>query len=196
MTGVILASHADPSQPESLAMSRDILIRPATPADAAAMAAIYNPYVLDSTISFEEEAVTVEDMVARLEKVQQQGLPWLVVELHDEVLGYAYATRWRVRHAYRYAVETSVYFAAEARGQGLGGRLYRSLLQALRSLGLHMAIAGIAQPNPPSIALHESLGFRQVATFHEVGWKAEHWLDVGYWELRLNEGPPAESGNA
>lgn len=190
MTGVILASHADPSQPESLAMSRDILIRPATPADAAAMAAIYNPYVLDSTISFEEEAVTVEDMVARLAKVEEYGLPWLVVELHGELLGYAYATRWRVRHAYRFAVETSVYFAAEARGQGLGGRLYRSLLQQLRSLGLHLAIAGIALPNPGSIALHQSLGFQQVATFHQVGWKADRWLDVGYWELRLNEGPP------
>ena len=191
MTGVILASHADPSPPESLAMSHDIQIRPATPVDAAAMAAIYNPYVLDSTISFEEEAVSVEDMVARLAKVEEHGLPWLVVELHGELLGYAYATRWRVRHAYRYAVETSVYFAPEARGQGLGGRLYRSLLQQLRSLGLHLAIAGIALPNAASVALHQSLGFEQAATFHQVGWKAERWLDVGYWELRLNEGPPA-----
>ncbi|NWK77535.1 arsinothricin resistance N-acetyltransferase ArsN1 family B [Aquitalea sp. LB_tupeE] len=172
-------------------MSCDILIRPATPADAAAMAAIYNPYVLNSTISFEEEAVTVEEMVARLDKVTEQGLPWLVAELNGELLGYAYATRWRVRPAYRYAVETSVYFAPEARGQGLGGRLYRSLLQQLRSQGLHLAIAGIALPNAASIALHQGLGFEQAATFHQVGWKAARWLDVAYWELRLNEGPPA-----
>lgn len=177
-------------------MSQDIQIRPATAHDAAAMAAIYRPYVLDSTISFEEQEVGAEEMAGRVAKVQQQGLPWLVVELHGEVLGYAYATRWRVRHAYRYSVETSVYFSAQARGQGLGGRLYRKLLQQLRDLGVHLAIAGIALPNPPSIALHESLGFRQVATFHEVGWKAGRWLDVGYWELRLNEGEPVVVENA
>lgn len=174
-------------------MSQDIHIRPATSGDAAAMAAIYNPYVLDTTISFEEQAVTVAEMAERLAKVQQQGLPWLVVELHGELLGYAYATRWRVRHAYRFAVETSVYFAPEARGQGLGGRLCRSLLQQLRALGVHLAIAGIALPNDASVALHEGLGFVQAATFHEVGWKAGRWLDVGYWELRLYAGPPPEA---
>ena len=171
-------------------MSQDIHIRPATAADAATITAIYNPYVLDTTISFEEQAVSTEEMAARIAKVQQQGLPWLVVELHGELLGYAYATRWRVRHAYRYAVETSVYFAPEARGQGLGSRLYRSLLQQLRDLGVHLAIGGISLPNAASAALHEGLGFRQVATFHEVGWKAGRWLDVGYWELKLHDGPP------
>jgi phosphinothricin acetyltransferase len=87
-------------------------------------------------------------------------------------------------------VETSGTLPPRRARQGLGGRLYRSLLQQLRSLGLHLAIAGIALPNPASIALHQSLGFEQVATFHQVGWKADRWLDVGYWELRLNEGPP------
>jgi phosphinothricin acetyltransferase len=196
MTGALLASTGALLLPEGIAMSQDIQIRPATAQDAAAMAAIYRPYVLDSTISFEEQEVSAEEMAERVAKVQQQALPWLVVELHGELLGYAYATRWRVRHAYRYSVETSIYFAAAARGQGLGSRLYRKLLQQLREQGVHLAIAGIALPNPPSIALHESLGFRQVATFHEVGWKAGRWLDVGYWELRLHEGVPAAAENA
>lgn len=196
MTGALLASISALPLPEGIAMSQDIQIRPATAQDAAAMAAIYRPYVLDSTISFEEQEVSAEEMAERVAKVQQQGLPWLVVELHGELLGYAYATRWRVRHAYRYSVETSIYFAAAARGQGLGSRLYRKLLQQLREREVHLAIAGIALPNPPSIALHEGLGFQQVATFHEVGWKAGRWLDVGYWELRLNEAVPATVENA
>ena len=190
MTGAFLAQHSSIIPPQTLSMSQDIHIRPATLADAASIVAIYNPYVLGTTISFEEQPVTVPEMAERIRKVGEQGLPWLVVELHGELLGYAYATRWRVRHAYRFAVETSVYFAAAARGQGLGSRLYRALLQALRALGVHMAIGGIALPNPASAALHEGLGFRQVATFHEVGWKAGRWLDVGYWELKLNDGPP------
>jgi len=190
MAGAIIASESGSTPQEAISMSQDIHIRPATAADATAIAAIYNPYVLDTTISFEEQAVSTEDMAERIAKVQQQGLPWLVVELHGELLGYAYATRWRVRHAYRYAVETSVYFAPEARGQGLGSRLYRYLLQQLRASGIHLAIGGIALPNDASVALHEGLGFCRVAIFHEVGWKNGRWLDVGYWELKLNDGPP------
>lgn len=195
MTGAFLAPPGSIIPSQTLSMSQDIHIRPATLADAASIVAIYNPYVLDTTISFEEQAVSEQDMAERMRKVDEQGLPWLVVELHGEVLGYAYATRWRVRHAYRFAVETSVYFAAAARGQGLGSRLYRALLQQLRARGVHMAIGGIVLPNEASVALHEGLGFRQVATFHEVGWKAGRWLDVGYWELKLNDGPPPGHGS-
>ena len=86
--------------------------------------------------------------------------------------------------------QSALSLTIKALEEGLGGRLYRSLLQQLRSQGLHLAIAGIALPNAASIALHQGLGFEQAATFHQVGWKADRWLDVGYWELRLNEGPP------
>ena len=99
--------------------------------------------------------------------------------------GYAYATKWRVRHAYRYSVETSVYVGAGHGRKGYGSALYGELLRRLRTSGCHLAIAGIAQPNEASVALHERMGFRKVAHFGEVGFKFGRWLDVGYWELRL-----------
>jgi phosphinothricin acetyltransferase len=118
--------------------------------------------------------------------VAQAGLPWLVAEQDGRLLGYAYATRWRVRPAYRTSVESSVYLGGEAAGRGLGSALYRALLDALRRLDVHMVIGGIAQPNERSVALHEKLGFRKVAHFSEVGRKFGRWIDVGYWELRLD----------
>jgi phosphinothricin acetyltransferase len=160
------------------------MIRPATPDDAAAIVAIYNHYIATTTISFEEHAVTAEEMAGRIRDVTAH-LPWLVHERDGQVTGYAYATKWRVRAAYRYSAETSVYVAAGQGGQGIGSALYKALLEELRGRGIHMAIGGIAQPNPASVALHESLGFEKVAHFKEVGRKFERWIDVGYWELRL-----------
>ena len=163
----------------------DILIRPATLDDAAAMCAIYNPYVASTTISFEEQPVAPGDMAGRIAGVHEAGLPWLVACDGDRLLGYAYATKWRARPAYRTSVESSVYLDAGASGRGLGAALYRALLDALRTRGVHMVIGGIAQPNARSVALHEKLGFRKVAHFSEVGRKFGRWVDVGYWELRL-----------
>ncbi len=160
-------------------------IRDATGEDAAAIAAIYNPYILDSTISFEEQAVTSEDMATRIAGVQDGGLPWLVLERDGVIAGYAYATKWRVRHAYRFSVETSVYLARGQGGRGGGTTLYETLLERLRAAGCHLAIGGIAQPNPASVALHEKLGYKKVAHFSEVGFKFDRWIDVGYWELKL-----------
>lgn len=162
-----------------------ISIRSATFDDAAAICAVYNPYVANTTISFEEEAVAPGDMARRMADVVQAGLPWLVAEENGRLLGYAYATKWRARPAYRTSVESSVYLDGAAAGHGLGTLLYRALLEALRELDVHMVIGGIAQPNAASVALHEKLGFRKVAHFSEVGRKFGHWVDVGYWELRL-----------
>lgn len=159
-------------------------IRPASSADAAAIAAIYNHYVASTTISFEEEPVSDDDMANRIASVGAK-LPWLVCEQDGVLLGYAYATPWRVRSAYRLSVESSVYVSPAHPRQGVGTRLYRALLEQLRARGLHMVIGGIAQPNEASVALHESLGFRKVAHFSEVGMKFGRWVDVGYWELKL-----------
>lgn len=153
--------------------------------DAAAIAAIYTRYVLESSISFEEAAVDGADMAGRIAEVQAAGLPWLVVRRAGELVGYAYATKWRARPAYRHAVETSVYLAPAAAAQGLGSLLYTALLDRLRRGGLHVAIGGIALPNPASIALHEKHGFEKVAHFREVGFKFGQWRDVGYWQLAL-----------
>jgi L-amino acid N-acyltransferase YncA len=163
------------------------MIRPVRPTDAAAICRIYNPYVLQTVVSFEEEAVTPEDMVQRIGKVESAGLPWLVLEEGDALAGYAYATPWKERPGYRYAVESSIYLAASAGGKGHGSRLYGELLAELRSRPLRTVIGGIALPNEASVGLHEKLGFHKVAHFERVGWKCGRWVDVGYWQLALSE---------
>jgi phosphinothricin acetyltransferase len=159
--------------------------RPADLTDAQRIVRIYNHYIADTTITFEERAVTAEEMQGRIRDVQSGGLPWLVVAEGDDILGYAYATQWRVRHAYRFSVETTVYLAPGRTRAGLGTALYQRLIEALRKAGMHVAIGGIALPNAASVRLHEKLGFEKVAHFKEVGFKMERWLDVGYWELTL-----------
>lgn len=160
-------------------------IRAASPKDAQAIAAIYNPYVLHSCITFEEVPVTADEITQRIAAVQVAGLPWLVAEDNGQVVGYAYAAPWRSRPAYRYAVESTVYLAPEAARRGVATRLYGELTALLRKTGYHAVIAGIAQPNERSVALHEAYGFVKVAHFPEVGFKFGKWLDVGYWQLLL-----------
>jgi L-amino acid N-acyltransferase YncA len=166
-------------------MNSEALIRPAAPADAPQICAIYNPYVLETVISFEEEAVKASDMAKRVADVQAGGSPWLVAEEAGRIIGYAYATKWRVRPAYRFAVETSVYLAQGQGGKGLGKRLYDALFAELRANGIQVVIGGIAQPNPASVALHERMGMKRVATFEGVGYKFGRWIDMGYWQVRL-----------
>ena len=161
------------------------MIRAATAADAAAIALIYNHYVRETVVTFEEEPVSAQDMAARIADVAAASLPWLVCEQQGAVIGYARATKWRPRSAYRYSVETTIYLAPQSLGTGIGTRLYRELLEQLKSRGLHLAIGGVALPNPASVALHEKLGFRKVAHFGEVGYKFGRWIDVAYWELPL-----------
>jgi phosphinothricin acetyltransferase len=158
------------------------MIRPATPSDASAICAIYNPYVATSTITFEEDPVSIEEMAQRIHEVTSKFV-WYVYEYDDEVVGYAYATSWRTRCAYRTSVESSVYVSKDYAGQGIGSRLYRCLLDELKERGMSVVIGGIALPNSASIALHEKLGFEKVAHFKKVGRKFEQWIDVGYWEL-------------
>jgi phosphinothricin acetyltransferase len=160
-------------------------IRPATALDAAPICAIYNHYVTTTTVSFEEEPVGESEMAQRIADVGAAGLPWLVLEVDGTLAGYAYATKWRVRPAYRYSVESTVYLDKDCTGRGLGRALYGRLLDELRKRELRLVIGGIAQPNAGSVGLHEALGFRKVAHFSEVGMKFGRWVDVGYWELNL-----------
>jgi len=162
-------------------------IRPATVADADRICTIYNHYIATTTISFEEEAVKAADMAQRIADVGAAKLPWLVMLDGDTLIGYAYATKWRVRAAYRFAVETSVYLDPQHAGKGAGTVLYEALLAELRQRDLHLAIGGIAQPNEASVRLHERLGFEKVAHFSEVGLKFGRWIDVGYWQLKLSD---------
>lgn len=171
--------------PSSNAFMMTVHLRPASAADAPAICAIYNPYVATTTVTFEEEAVAEPEMAQRIADVGAAGLPWFVAEADGKVVGYAYATKWRVRSAYRHSVESTVYVDPACVGQGVGRALYAALLDELRRRGLHVVIGGIALPNAGSVGLHEALGFRKIAHFAEVGMKFGRWIDVGYWQLNL-----------
>jgi phosphinothricin acetyltransferase len=133
-------------------------------------------------------------MARRVREVEAASLPWLVADEDGAVLGYAYASPWKKRPAYRYAVEITVYLDPEATHRGLGTALYRSLFSKLRDRPVHAVIGGIALPNPESVRLHEKFGMRKVAHFEAVGFKFSHWIDVAYWEVRLHGGPPPTEG--
>jgi phosphinothricin acetyltransferase len=162
------------------------LVRPATAADAEAIARIYNYYVANTVITFEEEAVPAPDMAARIAEALSLSLPWLVAEVEGAIVGYAYARRWRPRSAYKYSAETTIYLERGCEGRRIGTTLYSALLPLLRERGIHVAIGGVALPNDASVALHEKLGFERVATFRQVGFKHERWVDVAYWQLVLS----------
>jgi len=170
-------------------------IRDADPAhDAAACAAIYAPHVEGSAVSFEEEAPSVGEMAARIERYGASHA-WLVAEREGEIVGYAYGTAFNERPAYRWSTYVSVYVAESARGEGIGRALYEALLGRLRGRGFRMACAGITLPNEASEGLHESLGFKQIGVNRGIGFKEGAWRDVGWYQLELvpaGEDPPQE----
>ena len=160
-------------------------MRPASAPDADAIARIYNHYIAETVITFEETAVPGSEMAQRIVDTDAEALPWLVACIDGAVAGYAYASKWKGRCAYRYAVEITVYLDGQHQGRGLGTVLYQALFDELRAAGLHTVIAGISLPNDASIALHEKMGLEKVAHFREVGFKFDRWIDVGYWQANL-----------
>lgn len=169
-------------------------IRAAAGEDCAAIAAIYAPYVENSIISFETEAPDAAAMRARFE-AGGDLYPRLAAE--DEagaLVGYAYASPFRPRPAYRYTVETTVYVRQGLHRRGIGAALYRPLLAILEAQGFTQAFGAITLPNPASIALHERLGFTRAGTYEKVGWKQDGWWDVGLWQRPLAPAtiPPTE----
>jgi len=124
-------------------------------------------------------------MADRIAEALASALPWLVAEASGRILGYAYASKWKGRCAYRYAVESTVYLDPAQTGKGIGLGLYTALIDAIRACSMRTVIGGIALPNAASIALHERLGFRKVGHFEQVGYKQDRWVDVGYWQLLL-----------
>lgn len=159
-------------------------VRDAGRQDAAAIAEIYRVHVEESVASFEAAGPGAQQLEARM--LAEPRLPWLVAEdASSEVVGFAYASRHRERAAYRWSVDTSVYLRRDATRRGTGRLLYSRLIPTLRDLGYWRAHAAIALPNPGSVALHESFGFRPVGVYRQVGWKLGAWHDVGWWQLAL-----------
>ena len=167
------------------ALKENVAIRNVSEADAEAITGIYNHYITETIVTFEEEAVSPAEIRRRILAAQSASRPWFVAGLGDEILGYAYGTGWKERRAYRYSVEVTVYVRPGHAGHGVGSKLYHRLLTALKDLGYHAAMGGIALPNEASIALHEKFGFTKTAHFKEVGFKFNRWIDVGYWQLIL-----------
>ena len=163
------------------------MIRVASQSDSVDIVEIYNHYILNSVVTFEEEPITSDEMSNRIHSALEDQLPWIVAEHDDQILGYAYASKWKGRCAYRHSVESTVYVSNNQQSKGLGSQLYDQLLRELKTKKIHVVIAGIALPNNSSIGLHEKYGFEKVAHFKEVGYKFKKWVDVGYWQLKLNE---------
>lgn len=158
----------------------------ATPRDAAGIHAIYAPIVSDTIVSFEidppGESQIAQRMAATLRKY-----PWLVLEDGEGIAGYAYAGEHRERLAYQWSVDVSCYVHPRARRRGAGKALYRALIRVLRAQGFCSAFAGIALPNAASVALHESVGFKPLGVYRNVGYKLGAWRDSGWWQLAFGE---------
>lgn len=161
------------------------MIRPVQNSDAYSIAGIYNYYIRETTVTFEETEISEQEVLKRIHKVGSFELPWLVAEHSSTLVGFAYATRWKERSAYRNSVEISVYIDHELTGKGWGSKLYKALLTQLKQLDIHLAIGGITLPNDASVALHEKFGMKKVAHFEEIGFKFNAWRDVGYWQIKL-----------
>ncbi len=155
------------------------IVRDTSVADMLALQEIYAVEVLSGLASFEEIPPSASEMTERFEAIQRLALPYLTAELAGEVVGFAYASRYRPRPSYRYTVENSVYVAASARGQGVGRALLQGLICRCEGLGFRQMIAVIGDSaNGGSITLHRKLGFEQIGTLHAVGFKLGRWVDT------------------
>ena len=166
-----------------------MIVRPATEADAPALAAIYGHAVLHGFGTFEEVPPSAADMDARRRAVQDQDLPYLVAEAGGRVLGFAYAAPFRPRAAYRYTLEDSVYVAPESQGQGVGRAVLSAVIGACEALGVRQLVAVIGDSgNEGSIALHRALGFQPAGVHKSVGFKHGRWVDIVLVQKALNGG--------
>ena len=160
-------------------------IRTATLDDAAAIAEIYNWYVAETVITFETEAPDEAEMARRFDTILGKGHPLLIGEIAGQVVGYAYASTYRERAAYRFTCEDSVYVHHDHHGRGIGSALLADLIGRARALDYHTIVAGADAEQTVSIALHRRFGFEPVAHLKQVGYKFERWLDVVFLQLML-----------
>ncbi|SFD65681.1 GNAT family N-acetyltransferase [Pseudoalteromonas denitrificans] len=164
------------------------MIRAVKTDDIDSIVHIYNHYINNSIVTFETQSITAEQMKERIDSINKDGLPWLIAEDDgNNIIGYAYASKWKGRCAYKHSVEITVYLNNKTTEKGWGSKLYAGLFKALKNRNIHTAIGGIALPNPASIALHEKFGMKKAAHFEQVGQKFDKWIDVGYWQCILSD---------
>ena len=159
------------------------MIRPVNLNDIQSITDIYNHYIEHTAFTFDEKPLSLKEMERKV-LAFSKDFPWLVYEHKNTVLGYAYACEWKSKSAYKPTVETTIYLTPGESGKGIGSKLYQTLIDQLEHMQVHALLAGIAHP---SVAFHEKLGFEKVGQLKEVGFKFNQWIDVGYWELILNE---------
>jgi phosphinothricin acetyltransferase len=161
-----------------------LVVRPAEARDAAALAEIYAPSVLQRPTSFELRAPDAAEMATRLARVTSTW-PWLVAEHDGEVLGYCHASAFAEREAYRWSVAVTAYVRDGHQRRGLGRAMYTRLFELLRRQGAVMAFAGITLPNEASVGLHRAMGFEPVGIYPNAGFKLGRWWDVAWYGLAL-----------
>jgi L-amino acid N-acyltransferase YncA len=164
----------------------EVIVRAATVEDAPSVLEIYRPYVDGSVVSFEYEVPAVEEIARRI-SVCQEKYPWLVALLNDEIVGYAYASDFRSREAYKWIPEVSVYVTPRAKGKGIAKQLYNELFEQLKALGMIAVFAGMTTPNPETERFHEKMGFKFSAKFEKIGFKNNAWHDVTFVRLEFQK---------
>ncbi|MDD3306673.1 MAG: GNAT family N-acetyltransferase [Acetobacterium sp.] len=167
-------------------MSTDISIRWAKTPDAEALLGIYAPYVRETAITFEYTVPTLEEFCERIGKTVAK-YPYLVAVYEEEILGYAYASEFKNRAAYDWAVETTIYVKQDSRKSGVGKKLYQTLEAVLKKQNIKNLYACIAYPNPGSIGFHEHLGYQTIGHFSKCGYKFETWYDMIWMEKMIGE---------
>jgi phosphinothricin acetyltransferase len=160
------------------------MIRPVKENDAETIRDIYNYYVENTFITFEEMPLSAVESLERIRGISAK-YPYLVLEDGGELTGFAYINTWKERSAYRHSAEISVYLKNGSQGKGLGKGFLEALLKEVRKTDIHALVAGITLPNERSVGIFEHFGFKKIGQFNEIGFKKSQWLDVGYWELIL-----------
>ena len=171
-----LPRHLRPAPTEAPAFAFEL--RDATEADIPDMREIYNHYVANTTVTFDEDPLTLAEMRTKFRAVQKLGYPWLVAQSPNKVvLGYAYVSPWKTRAAYRFTVENSIYLGPASTGKGLGAALMKELLARAQAAGVREVVAVIADRGADaSIAIHERFGFTEIGRMGRVGFKFGRWL--------------------
>lgn len=164
----------------------NVIIRDVTVADIPSLLAVYQHYVLNTAITFEYEVPSLEEFTLRVKKISSR-YPYLVAEENEKIVGYAYASKFKERAAYDWAVETSIYIDESKKNKGIGKLLYQTLEEKLKVQNVTNLCACISYPNPGSICFHESFGYKTVAHFHQCGYKFHSWYDMIWMEKFINE---------